>query len=188
METMKIKLYALIFMTLFVSCSKEEDKELYFIGDSLIEKWDLQRCFPSYITHNNGVPGSGIKYIQSKAGAYKSCSVIVLTGTNDVSAFNNDLETYSDKIVTAIYELRASQVYIISIFPRLKNENNINESIKLLNELIKKKSTSAGMIYVDVYDDLSNDCCLKSEFTMDGVHINMQGYEIVTNKIKKVLR
>ena len=56
------------------SCDKDEDASVTFIGDSLIEKWDVRFYFPTMIVRNDGVGGSGIDYIHSKAGTLKKAN------------------------------------------------------------------------------------------------------------------
>lgn len=50
-----LKYIYLIIVSLFLSVSCSSDiggKPIYFIGDSLVERWDLQSYFSSDITYN----------------------------------------------------------------------------------------------------------------------------------------
>lgn len=67
-----------------LSCEKEEMNELYFIGDSNVERWDVQQSFPSFITQNYGKGGTGFGYVANFTGKMAGKKVIVFTGTNDL--------------------------------------------------------------------------------------------------------
>lgn len=181
-------LYMLIFSIFLAACSKELDNEIYFVGDSLIARWDLQKSFPTCETHNDGVSGTGIRYIESKKNTYHNCTIVALSGTNDVFSERSDLESYVFRYINALKTTGASSVYILSIPPRLYNENDINKYIVSLNRLLQEQCKRSGMTFVDVYDDLCREETLNSQYTLDGIHLNEYGYEIITKKIKQTWR
>jgi lysophospholipase L1-like esterase len=54
------------------------------------------------------------------------------------------------------------------------------EKIIQLNELLEKYAAQHDVIYLDYYSVLVNDSKgLKQEFTYDGVHPNLKGYQVM---------
>lgn len=91
----KFRFFKMIFMALgaifaLTTFSCSEDEETYrFIGDSIIHRWDLQNSFPTLITENCGLSGSGLEHLQSYSGKCQGTKVIVMSGTNDCGDFRN---------------------------------------------------------------------------------------------------
>ena len=183
----------LLVMTVMSSCSSDDKnaRELYFIGDSHIELWDLSNSFPTYIVHNDGISGSGIAYIEESAGRYAGKEVVVITGTNDLQHFTQDFEEeYVVRYVKAIEELGAARLYLFSILPRsaeLFGPNVSNEKIKRMNNKIKQAIHKKPIVYVDVCDMLIKDGVINPLYTCDGLHLSQEGYEVITEQLKNKL-
>ena len=177
---------------LLSSCDSNNDCELFFIGDSLVARWDLSYWFPTYITHNNGASGSGIAHLQENAGRYKDHVVVVIVGTNDMSTFTIEQDSeYVNDYVQALDGLGASRIYLFSMFPKSKDwcygPEADNEKIKRLNKLICQAVQGKTIVYVDVYDLLEKDGYINSQYSYDGLHLSLEGYELITEQLKKVL-
>ena len=55
----------LCLVLLMCSCVNDDKfSTFYFLGDSIIGKWDIQVYFPVYTVYNDGLPGAGIDYIE----------------------------------------------------------------------------------------------------------------------------
>lgn len=185
---MKYFSWVLLCLSLFItSCSKNEGDKLYFIGDSIVARWDVTRFFPSYMVFNDGVSGEGIGYIEKLAHSYVNQTVIVEIGTNDVRNMT-DVKAYSERYVRAIQNIDAKTIYLYSILPRsyCTDDEYVNEKIKLLNQEIKEKVAETNIIYVDVYDKFYNQG-MNPQYSYDGLHLNESGYEILSEELKKVL-
>lgn len=175
-------------MAILTACANDfNTQEMYFIGDSLVARWDLQQSFPFWVTHNDGVSGAGIEYIESRNGAYKDKSVVVLIGTNDISGLKEEeLDDYCERHVNAIVGLQADRTYLISIPPRqfTYDRNGLNDFIKKANSAIKERIKSMSDVrYIDVYDAMSRHGTINMEYSYDGLHLNIYGYEVVTKII-----
>lgn len=75
----------LFLLSLFFICAcsfDNEERTIAFVGDSLVEKWDMQEFFPSRKTVNYGKSGSGISYIESFKGRSIGDDAVVVIGTN----------------------------------------------------------------------------------------------------------
>lgn len=166
-----------------LSCEKEEMNELYFIGDSNVERWDVQQSFPSFLTQNYGNGGTGFGYVANFTGKMAGKKVIVFTGTNDLDNLD---DAYSARYVEIVAGLEASEVYVIAILPRDASENK-NDIIAALNSQISSLVKSRGWIFIDATDDLLDDGQIKREYYSDGFHLSEYGYELLSSKIKKEL-
>ena len=191
-----MKNFVLLSVLLCVSltaCHTDDDKELYFIGDSLVARWDVSYWFPSMITHNDGRSGCGIKYIEEHAGAYAGKDVVVIVGTNDMGHLTADTEeAYVAQYVAAIKGLNAQRTFLFSIFPKSSdwcNDNNGgNERIKRINAKIKAACQNiTGIVYVDVYDTLECDGYIYMQYSYDGLHLSSEDYESIRKILMKRL-
>lgn len=180
-------LIASLVIILCASCAKDEE-ELYFTGSSLVEKWDVRKYFPTRITYNLGLSGSGIAYLESQKGTFQGKTVVVISGGNDV-LFIKDLDEYADRYVRALHDLQATQIYLFAIFPRLAFETDGYEKVRRLNALIKNRISKpmAGVVYIDLFDCMLKDGRLNENFFYDGVHLNSWGYDLISEKLNEVL-
>lgn len=181
---------AALFLLVIEACSFDDDeKDLAFIGDSLIARWDLQEYFPSCYTENYGVSGSGISHIEDYKGYFVDKDVVVIIGTNDLSRIKSDEGLYADRYVNAVLQLGAEKIYVFSIFPRsFKNDpNSINHKIARINNLIKKRIDSTSIRYIDVFDDLSKGDSIDMQYSYDGLHLSTYGYELISSRLKEEL-
>lgn len=187
------KLMLMIAMiALFSSCSSDNDRELFFIGDSLVARWDLTYWFPTYITHNDGISGSGIAHIQECAGRYADKEVVVIVGTNDMHTFSQEDDAeYVKNYVEAIQALGAKRIYLFSVFPKSKGlcygPEDDNEKIKRINNKIKYSIQDKQIVYIDVYNLLELNGSINMQYSYDGLHLSHEGYELITKQLKKVL-
>ena len=156
--------------------------ELYFIGDSIIARWDLDECFPCYTTHNIGVGGSGVDYIESLAGTQTGHTVVVLSGTNNLDVMTDNLpkiDAYAQRFVDAVVALDASRVFVISILPReLTQDEKLLPTICRLNEdLALLTADHPDITIVDAYDDFMRGATIDYELFTDRLHLSDAGYE-----------
>lgn len=175
-----------------LSCVDEvKDKQLDFIGDSIVARWDLAEYFPSFRTKNYGISGSKIDYIESLSGQFANHTVVILTGTNDSHLMSEkNRETYADRYVTAIINLKADKIYLYSVLPRdMKTDReNINEDIMQFNLLVKELIKNIdNIVYLDDYPDFLNNDHIIQQYYNDGLHLSPFGYEVLTKSLLNVL-
>ena len=173
---------------LLVACSKDDDfRTVSFIGDSIVARWDVKRSFPTMITENKGLSGSGLEYIESNAGSsLKGKTAVILFGTNDMQHFS---EEYLVRYVSSISELHAEKTIVISVLPRNMDGDatDVNLKIRTFNESVKVACTTHGWDYVDAFAMMQENGTIKLECYSDGLHLSDAGYEILTYEIRKRL-
>ncbi|MCR4612876.1 MAG: hypothetical protein K5778_02620 [Bacteroidaceae bacterium] len=180
-------LLCVLCLLLISSCSHEDDIELVFIGDSNIERWDLGKFFPSFITENYGASNSGIQHIEEYAGRFRGKRVVVLTGINDHQDYeisSIDLDNYIHRYVSAVNSLMASKIYVFSALPvgkeHSENYELVNFTTCQLNECLREQSRVNGWVYFDVYSILLQGEGVNPNYSLDGKHPNDRCYEILT--------
>lgn len=182
-------------LTGLLLCGCSDDATLYrFIGDSIVKRWDLQNSFPTLVTENCGLSGSGLEYLKSFAGRCAGQQVVVVCGTNDCGLPDTEelARQYAGEYVDALVALNADRVYVYSIIPRRFDndpETHLNDNIRVINRAIAAEIASrAGepIVYLDIYDlFLDKDGLMNMNLTYDGLHPNSEGYEIFTRVLNK---
>lgn len=174
------------------ACDKDEDT-YSFIGDSIVTRWDLQASFPTLITRNLGKSGSGVAYLEASHGKLKGEIATVICGTNDYRSITSDeaAADYATRYVAALDGLGAKRLYVFPVLPRaFKSDDAMTlPTIEKLNKAIESELTAAGnpsIIYLNVYSKFLNDKgSLNMNLSYDGLHLNPQGYEILSSELKK---
>lgn len=173
-----------------VGCESDNDRMLYFAGDSIAYNWPVEECFPSIITDNRAMRGSGIARIEEQLVEFAGKEVVIIVGTNDLWLAWEDMEAYVERYVAAIENLRASKVYLFPILPRSSESGLVgqNDFISALNQLIRcQAGLLPEVIYVDVYDEFLYDGGINPAYTVDGLHLSQEGYMVLTDKLFELL-
>lgn len=186
--------------------SKEELRKyenIVFIGDSITEYYDLNKFYEQIPVVNSGTSGYTtddlLAIIKDEVYIYNPTKVVLLIGINDMNRYPDDVKLLENiKIIAKnIKEKRPkAKIYIESIYPvdreryRVLIDNNVdNTRIKKANEEIEKFCIENNYIYINMFDELHDEETdrLIYEYSKDGLHLNDEGYKLVTEKIKNVM-
>lgn len=175
-------------IVLFSASCTDEEEALYFTGSSLVEKWDVRKYFPTRITYNMGLSGSGIAYIESQGSMFQDEAVVVITGGNDLPSIN-DLDEYANRYLQALHNMQAKRIYLFAILPRLVFEEDNYEKVCAVNAKIKGliHGQVDGIIYIDLFDRMLKDGKLNEDLFYDGVHLNSWGYNLISEELNRML-
>lgn len=188
------RLFPAIIVAIILAACSDNPMTYRFIGDSIVTRWDLQASFPTLVTFNCGKSGSGVEHIKEYAGKCPGETAVIMCGTNNSSVLSSPelCAEYAREYVQALVSLRAQSVYVFPVLPRHfqgNDEPELNTNIKMMNRAIRSEIESLGsgnIIYLDVYDDfLDKDGKLNVNLSYDGLHLNPEGYEILTDKLNK---
>ncbi len=191
-----MKKVILFFLTLIVlvvtGCDDKITNRITFVGDSIIARWDLNESFPMLLPENLGVSGSGVEYIESLAGRFEGKTVVTHFGSNDINTFTDDgyIEGYAQRYIAAIRNLGAAKTFILSVPPRnfIGDREDVNLTILKFNGLIRRYAAeNPSLEYVDITSALMRDGTINPQYTLDGLHLNIYGYAIVTKILTKEL-
>lgn len=188
---------------------KEELKSLekaytnyLFLGDSITEYYDLGKYFPDMPVVNSGIAGDTtddiLNDMKGRVYDYNPSKVFLLIGTNDLRD-EKSVDEVVDNIKKIIEEIetnrKEAEIYLESIYPvneevnkkvvELRNNPDINE----INDKIKKYAEEKNITYIDLHEKLINEeGLLEKKYTKDGLHLNEEGYEVVTEELMKYLK
>lgn len=173
--------------------------EYLFLGDSITDKYKMQKYLLDYPIINSGIGGNTtddiLTDLNKRVFKYKPNKLVLLIGINDL-LHNKDTDYVIkniEKITTKIHEKYPDcTIYVESVYPVNKkwkeyaSEDStpldvVKEEIKDLNKKIKKLCEEKEYTYINMYKELKNDDDdLISDYTDDGLHPNSKGYEIIT--------
>lgn len=174
--------------------------QVLFLGDSLIDLFDVNRYFAldcSII--NRGISGITTAFLQNNLdiilGNTSPKSIFILIGTNDLGQGDSPLSVYAD-ISELCSDLKKHypevELKIISILPTNENSNyqetvsqRTNERIEQLNQLLQGLE---NISFLDVSTSLSDRTGqLRKEYTVDGLHLSELGYQVFAQHLSDYL-
>lgn len=195
---------------------KEENRSVkpgqtVFTGSSLMEMFPINKLLELHgddiIIYNRGVGGfvsrELLEVLDVCVIELAPSKVFINIGTNDLSdssiSISRLMETY-DKIISEIETaLPKTRIYLMAYYPvnyeaaaeDMKECLRIrtNEKINAANEEVKRLAERHGQRYIDISRNLKDDKGrLKAEFTIEGLHINYDGYSAVYDDIMKYVK
>lgn len=182
------------------------DDNYVFLGDSITDWYDLDKYFEGLPVVNSGVSGYSTNNILNNMNKmvyqYNPSKVFILIGINDLELkVDNDVVVNNiRKIVQGIKKNRRyAKIYVESIYPinnsdddkiegSIINGNRKNSDIIDINNKLVKLTEEEGATYIDLHKELVDDGgLLKIEYTVDGLHLSSEGYEKVTEVLRKYI-
>lgn len=190
---------------------REENKtvkygQTVFTGSSLMEMFPINRLLAehndSMIVYNRGIGGfvsrELLEAINVCAIDLKPSKIFINIGTNDLSdsriPISELMENY-DKIVSKIEaKLPETIIYLMAYYPvnyEAADENmkeclkiRNNEKIRIANVEVKKLAEKHSQRYININKNLMDEQGrLKAEYTIEGLHINEDGYRAIYDDI-----
>lgn len=184
-------------------------KGIVFLGDSLVQNFPITEMYNGKLKiYNRGIFGSTTydikKYLDSLVNILNPAKVIIWLGTNDFMPFVSNNSEY--EIATRIIEIADSiksqtdclEIIIMSLLPINHSSNpkiyhnwligKDNEKIKTTNTYIEQLCCLKNYNYLSLYDLFLDEAKqLSLNLTIDGIHINYEGYKIIYHKLEKFL-
>ena len=192
---------------------KEEEKEItdykkeniVFYGDSITEMYPLDKFFPDYPVVNAGHGGylsrRLLEEVDEKLLVYNPTKVFMLMGTNDLAYSDYTNEEIVDNVKGIVNKIREDRknvkIYIESIYPVNQDINidrNVmhirqNKRIREINALLKEYCKEEKLTYINIFDLLKEeDGTINEDYTLEGLHINEEGYKVITNALMKYVK
>ena len=180
------------------------EPDIIFIGDSIIEYYPLQELLgTSKAIVNRGIRGyqTGLLLDNLDAHLYGDAvdQIVLLIGTNDIGKdipMNEALNNLESVIQTISRDYPLSQIKLVSILPVNEGEDfkqtvyiRTNEKIKAWNQAYQDLASAYMQVeFVPVFENLLDQKSqLKSDFTTDGLHLSVSGYQALSNTLKKYI-
>ena len=177
------------------------EPSIIFIGDSIIEYYPLQELLGTSKTIvNRGIRGyqTGLLLKNLDAHLYGDAvdQIVLLIGTNDIGKdvpMMEALNNLESVIQTISRDYPLSQIKLVSILPVNESENfkqtvyiRTNEKIKEWNQAYQELASAYMQVeYVSVFDKLlDQEGQLNSDYTTDGLHLSVSGYQTLSKALK----
>ena len=180
------------------------EPDIIFIGDSIVEYFPLQELLGTTKTIvNRGIRGyqTGLLLDNLDAHLYGDAvdQIVLLIGTNDIGKdipMNEALNNLESVIQTISRDYPLSQIKLVSILPVNEGEDfkqtvyiRTNEKIKAWNQAYQGLASAYMQVeFVPVFENLLDQKGqLKSDFTTDGLHLSVSGYQALSSTLKKYI-
>lgn len=180
------------------------EPDIIFIGDSIVEYFPLQELLGTTKTIvNRGIRGyqTGLLLDNLDAHLYGDAvdQIVLLIGTNDIGKdipMNEALNNLESVIQTISRDYPLSQIKLVSILPVNEGEDfkqtvyiRTNEKIKAWNQAYQDLASAYMQVeFVPVFENLLDQKGqLKSDFTTDGLHLSVSGYQALSSTLKKYI-
>ena len=180
------------------------EPDVIFIGDSIVEYYPLQELFGATKTIvNRGIRGyqTGLLLENLDAHLYGDAvdQIVFLIGTNDIGKdvpMNEALDNLEGVIQSIARDYPLSQIKLLSILPVNEGEKykqtvyiRTNEKIREWNQAYETLASAYMQVdFVSIYDSLADsEGQLKKDYTTDGLHLSVAGYQALSEALKGVL-
>lgn len=180
----------------------KKEENILFLGDSITEIYPIPEIYGDLPIVKSGVSGyettNILDNIEDMVYKYNPTSVYLLIGTNDIR--KNDSKEKQDETIKNIKEITTkikknrskTKIYIESIYPINRNmkldmvQSRHNEDIQYMNRELEKYAKENDMIYLNMYDKLTDgDGNFSEKYTDDGLHPNDLGYAKISQILVK---
>ena len=180
------------------------EPDIIFIGDSIVEYYPLQELFGTEKTIvNRGIRGYQTKLLLENLDAHlyggAVDQIVLLIGTNDIGKdvpMNEALDNLERVIQSIARNYPLSQINLLSILPVNEGEKykqtvyiRTNEKIREWNQAYEALTSAYMQVdFVPVYDSLiDTEGQLKKDYTTDGLHLSVAGYQALSEALKEYL-
>ena len=177
-----------------------------FTGSSLMEMFPINKLLEehndSVIVYNRGIGGfvsrELLEVINVCAIDLKPSKIFINIGTNDLSDRGIPISELIDNYDRIISEIEArlpeTIIYLMAYYPvnyEAADENmkeclkiRNNEKIRAANVEVKKLAERHSQRYININKNLMDEQGrLKAEYTIEGLHINEDGYRAIYDDI-----
>ena len=180
------------------------EPDILFIGDSIVEYYPLQELFGTAKTIvNRGIRGyqTGLLLENLDAHLYGGAvdKIVLLIGTNDIGKdvpVNEALNNLEAIIQSIARDYPLTEIKLLSILPVNEGEEykqtvyiRTNEKIQKWNQAYKELASAYMQVeFAPVFDSLiDQEGQLKKDYTTDGLHLSVTGYQVLTKALKDYL-
>lgn len=187
--------------------------EILFTGSSLMEQFPINELLMTngmnQVIYNRGVGGfttnDMLQNMEEMVFGTEPSKIFINIGTNDIGSPDYQLETLMknyEKIIALIQErLPEAEITMMAYYPvnetdKLPDEEwaktmfvtRTNENLNIANAAVEKLAEKMGCRFINVNQGLTDENGkLKKEFTIEGIHMYANGYQVVLNNLKKYL-
>lgn len=159
---------------------------IVFVGDSITEGFPTDCVFPKDNVINRGIGGDKVTGVTERIDVsvkdLKPKKIYLMIGINNILWIpDTSIEELAKEYEILVAEIKKvapnAELNIQSVLPLSGQFANKNDVVDKFNELIKKIAKNYSAQYIDLQPALSDSSgLLRSDFTADGLHLNLEGY------------
>ena len=185
--------------------------EILFTGSSLMEQFPINELLMTngmrQVVYNRGIGGfttsDMLSHMEEMVFGTEPSKIFINIGTNDIGRPDYQLEALMERYERIIVGIRRrlpkAQIYMMAYYPVHETDEPLdkdsglfatrtNENIMLANEAVEKLAKKTGCFVINVNDGLMDESGkLKKEFTVEGIHMYANGYQVVLDNLKQYL-
>ena len=187
--------------------------EILFTGSSLMEQFPVNELLMTngmdQVVYNRGIGGftttDMLQHMEEMIFGTEPSRIFINIGTNDIGSPEYQLETllerYEEIIVRIQERLPEAEIYMMAYYPVNETDKipegewgktafvtRTNENINIANAAIENLAAKKGCRFINVNEGLADERGkLKKEYTIEGIHMYANGYQVVLQNLKKYL-
>jgi len=181
----------------------KDEKRIVFMGNSITEGWSYS--MPEFFTGksyiNRGISGQTTPQMLIRFRPdvinLKPSVVVILAGINDIAGNTgpSTQKMIEDNLASMAEIAKANGIKVVlsSVLPAFdfpwRPGMQPAEKVIALNTWIKEYARANGCVYLDYFAPMVDERQgLKSEYTNDGVHPNLAGYQVMAPLAEKAIQ
>lgn len=175
-----------------------------FIGDSIVQNWDLARFFPGKAWINRGIGGEQTVEIlarfQRDALVVRPETVFLLAGTNDIAKGGTVWQVVDNlRRMVRMGVAQGCQMIVSSVLPvsdyhkekEARFERTAErppEIIRAINREAARMAKEEGAIFLDLHAVIADASGqMPADFAPDGLHPNAAGYAVLSPVVQNAI-
>lgn len=187
--------------------------EILFTGSSLMEQFPINELLMTngmdQVIYNRGIGGftttDMLQHMEEMVFGTEPSRIFINIGTNDIGSPDYQLDALMERyeeIIARIQErLPKAEITMMAYYPVNETDKipegewgktafvtRTNENIAIANDAVERLAAKMGCRFINVNEGLTDERGkLKKEFTIEGIHMYANGYQVVLNNLKKYL-
>jgi len=185
----------------YVKRAKEGNIDLLFLGDSITENWhrapDIWKTnYDALHVANFGIGGDRTQHVlwrieNGELDGIHPKVVVLMIGTNNSNTDAPEpIATAVEKIVHEVQAKTGAEVLLLAIFPRDRpsDKNNQMATIRQVNDRLARLDDGRTIRFLDIGPKfLGDDGKLNQKLFSDGLHPNVDGYQVWADAMRPTL-
>lgn len=187
--------------------------EILFTGSSLMEQFPVNELLMTngmdQVVYNRGIGGftttDMLQHMEEMIFGTEPSRIFINIGTNDIGSPDYQLEAllerYEEIIVRIQERLPEAEINMMAYYPVNETDKipegewgktafvtRTNENINIANAAVENLAAKKGCRFINVNEGLADERGkLKKEYTIEGIHMYANGYQVVLQNLRKYL-
>lgn len=187
--------------------------EILFTGSSLMEQFPINELLMTngmdQVIYNRGIGGftttDMLENMEEMVFGTEPSRIFINIGTNDIGSPDYRLEALMERYEEIIFRIQErlpeTEITMMAYYPVNETDKvpegewgktafvtRTNENIAIANEAVEKLAAKKGCRFINVNEGLTDERGkLKKEFTIEGIHMYANGYQVVLDNLRQYL-